>query len=60
VRIVVPDGLSLSLPMLYAGKKNRTKKITSDREATEWTAKFLDEFIGRQRHCANRSRPLRR
>ena len=41
VRIVVPDGLSPSLPPPYTGNKNLTKKTSSDCEAAEWTARFL-------------------
>lgn len=41
VRIVVPDGLPPSLPAPYTGHKNLTKKVHSDREHAEWTARFL-------------------
>ena len=41
VRIVVPDGLAPSLPPPHAGRKNLTKKVGSDREHAEWTARFL-------------------
>ena len=41
VRIVVPDGVSTSLPAPYTGQKALTKKITCGREAAEWTARFL-------------------
>jgi integrase len=50
VRIVVPDGLSPSLPPPYAGKKNLTKKTSDEREAAEWTGRFLaiiDQAAGR-------------
>jgi hypothetical protein len=50
VRIVVPDGLSPSLPKPYTGTKNLTKKTSTDREAAEWTARFLaiiDQAAGR-------------
>ena len=50
VRIVVPDGLSSSLPAPYTGNKNLTKKTRDDREAAEWTARFLamiDQAAGR-------------
>jgi hypothetical protein len=41
VRIVVPDGLPPSLPPPYTGHKNLTKRVYSDREHAEWTARFL-------------------
>jgi hypothetical protein len=41
VRIVVPEGLSPSLPPPYTGNKNLTKKTSNDREAAEWTGRFL-------------------
>src|SRR6266446_10427871 len=41
VRIVVPDGLSPSLPPPYTGNKHLTKKTENDREAAEWTERFL-------------------
>jgi hypothetical protein len=41
VRIVVPDGLPPSLPPPHTGHKNLTKKVRSDREHAEWTARFL-------------------
>ena len=41
VRIVVPDGLPLSLPPPYTGKKHLTKKTENDREAAEWTGRFM-------------------
>ena len=41
VRIVVPDGLSASLQPPYTGHKNLTKKVQTDREHAEWTARFL-------------------
>jgi hypothetical protein len=41
VRIVVPDGLSASLPPPYTGHKNLTKKVQTDREHAECTARFL-------------------
>jgi hypothetical protein len=41
VRIVVPDGLPQSLPAPFTGRKNLTKKVHSDREHAEWTARFL-------------------
>jgi hypothetical protein len=41
VRIVVPDGLPLHLPPPYTGHKNLTKKVCTDREHAEWTARFL-------------------
>jgi integrase len=41
VRIVVPDGLSSSLPSPYTGKKSLTKKANNEREAAEWTERFL-------------------
>jgi integrase len=50
VRIVVPDGLSPSLPTPYTGTKNLTKKTSTDREAAEWTERFLamiEEAAGR-------------
>ena len=50
VRIVVPDGLSSVLPAPYTGNKNLTKKTSTDREAAEWTARFLamiDQAAGR-------------
>jgi integrase len=50
VRIVVPDGLSSSLPAPYTSNKNLTKKTSTDREAAEWTARFLamiDQAAGR-------------
>jgi hypothetical protein len=37
VRIVVPDGL----PPSYTGQKNLTKKVHTDREHADWTARFL-------------------
>jgi len=41
VRIVVPDGLPPYLPPPYTGRKNLTKKVQTDREHAEWTARFL-------------------
>jgi hypothetical protein len=41
VRIVVPDSLPPSLPPPYTGKKNLTKKTGNEREAAEWTSRFL-------------------
>jgi integrase len=41
VRIVVPDGLSPSLPAPYTGKKHLTKKAENDHEAAAWTERFL-------------------
>jgi hypothetical protein len=41
VRIVVPDGLSRSLPPPYTGKKHLTKKTEYDHEAAAWTGRFL-------------------
>ena len=41
VRIPVPDGLPPSLPLPYTGHKNLTKKVHTDREHAEWTARFL-------------------
>ena len=41
VRIVVPDGLSPSLAAPYNGKKHLTRKTDNDREAAEWTGRFL-------------------
>jgi hypothetical protein len=41
VRIVVPGGLPLSLPPPYTGKKHLTKKTENDREAAEWTGRFM-------------------
>jgi Phage integrase SAM-like domain len=49
VRIPVPDGLPPSLPPPYTGHKNLTKKVQTDREHAEWTARFLaivDEVRG--------------
>jgi hypothetical protein len=51
VRIVVPDGLSSSLGPPYTGKRNLTKKVPTDREHAEWTARFLtviDKARGRE------------
>jgi hypothetical protein len=50
VRKVVPEGLALSLPPPYTGKKTLTKKVSTEREHAEWTAKFLaiiDQAAGR-------------
>lgn len=50
VRIVVPEGLPSSLPPPYSGHKNLTRKTKDDREAAEWTARFLaiiDQAAGR-------------
>jgi hypothetical protein len=50
VRIVVPDGLSPSLSPPYTGLKHLTKKVQTDREHAEWTARFLgiiDKAAGR-------------
>jgi len=41
VRIVVPEGLPSSLPRPHTGKKTLTKKTENDRDAAEWTARFL-------------------
>jgi hypothetical protein len=41
VRIVVPDGLSASLPRPYTSLKHLTKKVHSSVEHAEWTARFL-------------------
>ena len=41
VRIVVPDGLSASLPPPYTSLKHLTKKVHSSVEHAEWTARFL-------------------
>ena len=41
VRKVVPEGLAPSLPPPYTGKKTLTKKVSTEREHAEWTAKFL-------------------
>ena len=41
VRIVVPDGLPPFLSAPYTGYKNLTKKVLTDREHAEWTARFL-------------------
>jgi len=41
VRIVVPDGLPPFLPPPYSGHKNLTKKVHTDRQHAEWTARFL-------------------
>jgi hypothetical protein len=41
VRIVVPDNLPPSLPPPYTGHKNLTKRVHTDRERAEWTARFL-------------------
>jgi integrase len=41
VRIVVPSEVSASLPAPYTGQKALTKKYSCDREAAEWTARFL-------------------
>jgi hypothetical protein len=41
VRVVVPDGLPASLPPPYTGQKNLTKRVYTDREHAEWTARFL-------------------
>ena len=50
VRKVVPEGLAPSLPPPYTGKKTLTKKVSTEREHAEWTAKFLaiiDQAAGR-------------
>ena len=50
VRKVVPEGLVPSLPPPYTGKNTLTKKVGSEREHAEWTAKFLaiiDQAAGR-------------
>jgi len=50
VRKVVPEGLSASLPPPYTSKKTLTKKVSTEREHAEWTAKFLaiiDQAAGR-------------
>ena len=50
VRKVVPEGLAPSLPPPHTGKKTLTKKVSSEREHAEWTAKFLaiiDQAPGR-------------
>ena len=50
VRKVVPEGLAPSLPPPHTGKKTLTKKVSSEREHAEWTAKFLamiDQAAGR-------------
>ena len=41
VRKVVPEGLASSLPPPYTGKKTLTKKVSTDRQHAEWTARFL-------------------
>ena len=41
VRKVVPEGLAPSLPPPHTGKKTLTKKVSTEREHAEWTAKFL-------------------
>jgi hypothetical protein len=41
VRKVVPPRLVASLPPPYRGKRTLTKKVSSEREHAEWTAKFL-------------------
>jgi integrase len=41
VRIVVPDGLSASLPPPYTSLKHLTKKVHSSVEHAEWTARAL-------------------
>jgi len=50
VRKVIPEGLAPSLPPPYTGKKTLTKKVSTEREHAEWTAKFLaviDQAAGR-------------
>src|SRR4029077_18172953 len=50
VRKVVPERLAPSLPPPYTGKKTLTKKVSTEREHAEWTAKFLaiiDQAAGR-------------
>jgi hypothetical protein len=50
VRKVVPEELAPSLPPPYTGKKTLTKKVSSEREHAEWTAKVLaiiDQAAGR-------------
>jgi hypothetical protein len=50
VRKVVPPRLVASLPPPYRGKRTLTKKVSTEREHSEWTAKFLaiiDEAAGR-------------
>ncbi len=50
VRKVVPEGLVPCLPPPYTGKKTLTKKVSTEREHAEWTAKFLaviDQAAGR-------------
>ena len=50
VRKVVPEELAHSLPPPNTGKKTLTKKVSTEREHAEWTAKFLamiDQAAGR-------------
>ena len=50
VRKVVPEGLAHSLPPPHTGKKTLTKKVSTEREHAEWTAKFfamIDQAAGR-------------
>ena len=50
VRKVVPEGLAPSLSPPHTGKKTLTKKVSTEREHAEWTAKFLaiiDQAAGR-------------
>ncbi|HEY1961580.1 MAG TPA: hypothetical protein VGG69_04105 [Rhizomicrobium sp.] len=52
VRKVVPEGLAPSLPPPYTGKNTLTKKVTTEREHAEWTARFLaiiDQAAGRSK-----------
>ena len=41
VRIVVPPDVVAALPVPYTGQKALTKKITCEREAAEWSARYL-------------------
>src|SRR6516162_5690519 len=50
VRKVVPERLAPALPPPFTGKKTLTKKVSTEREHAEWTAKFLamiDQAAGR-------------
>jgi integrase len=52
VRKVVPEGLAPSLPPPYTGRGTLTKKVTTEREHAEWTARFLaiiDQAAGRNK-----------
>jgi hypothetical protein len=46
VRVVVPDGLPSLLPPPHSGKRSLTKKVHTDREHAEWTARFLAMIEG--------------